>query len=94
MARLSKILIPSVTSINEKVFELYQKGFYSRALEGAEKILIGAEQTYGTMHQSLVPYVSNLAVLFDLQAKFAEAETLFDKAMKIIKILKERDLYT
>ncbi len=69
--------------LNAKVAVLYRQLRYSEASNVAEKALKVAEETFGPNHINVALSLDNLAVLYQDQGKYAEAEPLFKRAMEI-----------
>ncbi len=69
--------------LNAKVAVLYQQGRYLEASNVAEEALKVAEETFGPNHINVALSLDNLAVLYQDQGKYAEAEPLFKRAMEI-----------
>jgi tetratricopeptide (TPR) repeat protein len=69
--------------LNAKVAVLYQQGRYLEASNVAEEALKVAEETFGLKHINVALSLDNLAVLYQDQGKYAEAEPLFKRAMEI-----------
>jgi tetratricopeptide (TPR) repeat protein len=66
-----------------KVVMLYQQGSYSEATKVAEEALTIAEKTFGLNHPAVATSLNNLAMLYEAQGKYAEAEPLYKRSMKI-----------
>jgi len=62
--------------LNQEAMELYRTGKYDRAVVVAKKALEGAEKNVGPNHLSLATSLNNLAVLYDAQGHYAQAEPL------------------
>ncbi len=60
---------------------LYQQGMYSEAAQVAEEVLKVAENTFGPNHPQVATSLNNLALLYQAQGKYAEAEPLYKRAL-------------
>jgi tetratricopeptide (TPR) repeat protein len=67
--------------LNERVVTLYQQGMYSEAAQVAEEVLKVAENTFGPNHPQVATSLNNLALLYQAQGKYAEAEPLYKRAL-------------
>ena len=68
----------------DEIESLYNQGLYSRALAPAEKALKIADVPKYNDHLALAISLNNLAIIYrDTQGKYAEAEQLLKRAIKI-----------
>jgi len=76
--------------INEQLNESYEKGNYSRVIELAEKAYQYALKNFGktdddtmTNFNNLIISINNLAVIYDSQGRYTEAEPLYKHCLKL-----------
>ena len=62
------------TELNKKVIELYNAGRYSDAIPIAQRALALREKARGRDHPDVAESLNNLALLYDKQDRYAEAE--------------------
>ena len=65
-----------VDALNKQVVQLYGQGKYKEAAAIAEKALALAERVLGHEHPDTLQSVNNLAVLYQAQGRYGEAEPL------------------
>ncbi|MCK4403862.1 MAG: tetratricopeptide repeat protein, partial [candidate division Zixibacteria bacterium] len=63
--------------------QLYEKGEYGVATSVAQEALRIAETTLGLADPKTGTSINNLALLYDSQGKYAEAEPLYKRALEI-----------
>jgi Flp pilus assembly protein TadD len=61
-------------TLNDEVQSLYQKGQYERAVVVTKKALEVAEKAVGPNHPDVATSLNNLAVLYDIQGQYAQAD--------------------
>ncbi len=82
-AKLSPQDEAKLTSLAEKVGELYQSGKFAEAIPLAQESLALAEKTLGPNHPESATQVNNLAELYRSVGDYAKAEQFFQRALKI-----------
>ena len=70
-------------TLNKEVMELYRTGQYDRAVPVAEKALKVAEQNVGPDHPDVATSLENIAELYRVTNRPAEAEKLEARVKKI-----------
>ena len=63
-------------ALNEEAVSLYKQGNYERAVTVAKKALQIAEQEVGPDHPDVATSLNNLAELYCVQGRYAQAEPL------------------
>jgi len=63
-------------ALNEEVATLYRQGHVDRAVEAAKQSLYIAEKSFGPNHADVATSLNNLAWLYRVQGRYAEAEAL------------------
>ncbi len=71
--------------LTDEAFAFYQKGKYKEAVAVTQKALEIAKQQFGPESLQFAESTGNLAALYDIQGKTAEAKNLYDKARAIRK---------
>ena len=64
------------------VFKGYKTGNYGRAVVVAKKALEVAEENVGPYHPDVAASLNNLALLYDDQGYYAQAEPLYNRSLK------------
>ena len=65
--------------------QLYQVSMYFEATEIAKQALAAAEKKFGPEHPVVAKALNNLAKLYFVQGRDADAEPLFNRALAILK---------
>ena len=73
--------ITALSALNKQVVQLYQAGKYDEAVVIARQSLTLAERLHEPDHPSVGTSVYNLALLYDSQGRYAEAEPLCTSAL-------------
>ncbi len=73
--------------LNRQVMELYRQGEIDRAVPIAERARDLARQIFPAPNNDLATSLNNLAGLYESQGRWAEAEPLYDEALKICRTL-------
>ena len=68
------------SKLNDQVVAFFRQGQYSEAAEIAKEALRVAEETYGTNHRNVATSLNNLAEVYRVQGRYAEAFDSFYKA--------------
>jgi tetratricopeptide (TPR) repeat protein len=71
--------------LNRQVEQLYQVSMYFEATEIAKQALTLAERKFGPEHPVVAKALNNLATLYFVQGRDADAEPLFNSALVILK---------
>lgn len=71
---------PTFKDTYERFSELYDQERYLEALPFAEEALRLGENKFGPEHPTTGALLSNLAVVYDNQGRYAEAEPLFRRS--------------
>jgi tetratricopeptide (TPR) repeat protein len=79
--RLKQIL--RCRQLNQQIFQLYNQGQYTQAVNLAEAGLILAQKLWVNDHTNVAATLNNLAYLYNAQGKLAEAEPLYQKALEM-----------
>jgi len=66
-------------TLNEEVESLYQQGDYSRATTVAKRALQAAEQTLDPNHPDVATSLNSLALLYNAQGQYTQAEPLLKR---------------
>jgi tetratricopeptide (TPR) repeat protein len=74
-------------SMNHEVIKLYKKGEISSAISIAKQTLKIAEEIFPRSNNDLASSLNNLALLYNAQGEWAEAEHFYDQALAIRRIL-------
>lgn len=82
-AKLSPQEEARLSSLAEKVGELYQSGKFAEAVPIAQECLALAEKALGPEHPESATHVNNLAELYRSTGDYAKAEAMFQRALKI-----------
>jgi tetratricopeptide (TPR) repeat protein len=69
--------------LNEKVKDLYNQGDQKGATATAEEALRVAESTFPADHPNISTSLNNLAVLYESQNRYAEAESMLQRSLAI-----------
>ena len=72
-------------ALNRQVEQLYQVSMYFEATEIAKQALAAAERKFGPEHPVVAKVLNNLATLYFVQGRDAEAEPLFTYALVVLK---------
>ena len=72
-------------ALNRQVEQLYQVSMYFEATEIAKQALAAAERKFGPEHPVVAKVLNNLATLYFVQGRDADAEPLFNGALAILK---------
>jgi len=67
--------------------ELREQGRYGDAIPFAEKALELGKKEFGSKHETTVRLLNNLALLYDDQGRYAEAEPLSKRSLAIRELL-------
>ena len=70
-------------TLNDEVMSLYRQGQYDRAVVVAKKALQVAEQNVGPNHPDVATSLNNLALLYQTQGQYAQAEPLYKRSLAI-----------
>jgi len=71
--------------MNQKAFELIQKGQIAKAMDLAKTALNKTEQNFGADHYLAAESLKNLALCHQAQGNIAETENSYNRALQIIK---------
>jgi tetratricopeptide (TPR) repeat protein len=71
------------SALNAKVEELYRDGKFVEAIPLAQQALAIRERTLGPNHPDVATSLTNLALLYASQRRYAEAEPLYRRALAI-----------
>ncbi|MBX9792246.1 MAG: tetratricopeptide repeat protein [Pirellulales bacterium] len=74
-----------VQSLHREVSKLFAQGDFARAAERAELLKELVKELQGEEHPNYSAALNNLAVLYKLQGKYPQAESLFKEALAIKK---------
>lgn len=83
--------IGEIKGLNQKRFELYQKGKYEEAVPYAEKVLAIQEKILGKEHLDVATSLDNLGYLYRDIGHYADAEPLYRRALQIREKFLEKD---
>ena len=72
-------------ALNRQVEQLYQVSMYFEATEIAKQALAAAERKFGPEHPVVAKVLNNLATLYFVQGRDADAEPLFKCALAILQ---------
>src|SRR6185503_10736088 len=64
--------------------DLFSEGKYARSLAVAQKGLESVERSQGPHHPVAAIFLTRMAECYRMQARFGEAEPLYERAMKIL----------
>jgi tetratricopeptide (TPR) repeat protein len=78
-------LTQEVEALNQQVGELYGQGLYKEAISLAQKVLVILKATKGSKPQDTAGALNNLAVLYQANGDYAEAEPLLNQTLTIWK---------
>jgi tetratricopeptide (TPR) repeat protein len=70
-----------VEVLNQQVAQLYGEGKYAEAIPIAERALTLAQITLGKEHPNTLMTVNNLALLYQAQGRYDEAEALYKRPL-------------
>jgi tetratricopeptide (TPR) repeat protein len=76
---------PDPEALNRQVEQLYQLSMYFEATEIAKQALVVAKRKFGREHPVVAKALKNLATLYFVQGRDADAEPLFNDALAILK---------
>jgi hypothetical protein len=76
---------PALDDLLAKAHELTEEKKYAEAAVVAEEALRTAERAFGKHHPELLKPLQELAQLYELQSRFADAETQYRRALAILK---------
>jgi tetratricopeptide (TPR) repeat protein len=76
---------PDPEALNRQVEQLYQASMYFEAAEIAMRALAVAERKFGPDHPVVAKALNNLATLYFVQGRDADASPLFKRALAILK---------
>jgi hypothetical protein len=62
--------------LNKRIVELYNAGRYSDAIPIAQQVLAIREKAFGRDHPNVAPSLHNLALLYDYQGRYADADSV------------------
>ena len=71
--------------LNDEVRELFRTGKYDRGVVVAKKALEVAEQNVSSNHPDVATSLNNLALLYESQGHYAQAEPLFKRSLAILE---------
>ncbi|MEO1610013.1 MAG: tetratricopeptide repeat protein [Pseudomonadota bacterium] len=74
-----------ISALISNVSRLRQTGKYGEAIGPAKKLLEIAEQLLGPDHPNVGTMLNNLAELYRLQGRYAEAEPLYKRTITIFE---------
>ena len=69
--------------LNDEVMELLRTGKYDRGVVVAKKALEVAEQNVSSNHPDVATSLNNLALLYNTQGHYAQAEPLYKRSLAI-----------
>ena len=69
--------------LNRQVVELYNQGKFNEAIDLAEQALNLAKSLYPSDHPDVATSLNNLALFYDSQGSYPEAEPLYKKALEM-----------
>ncbi|CUR34002.1 Tetratricopeptide TPR_2 (fragment) [Planktothrix tepida PCC 9214] len=78
---MSKNIKEIIDQLNNQILELYQQGLFTKAITLAKQALQLAMQILDNTH--IANCLNNLAVLYELQGHYSEAESLYQQALEI-----------
>ena len=73
----------SWATLNQKVTELYQKKYYTKAIPIASRALSTAEKQFGPNSPETALSLNNLAMLYKKKKNYADAESLYKRSLAI-----------
>jgi tetratricopeptide (TPR) repeat protein len=76
---------PPWQPLNEESLALFRQGKYDQSTEAARKGLAMVERLQGADHQGASVFLNRIAENYRLQARFSEAEPLYERTLKIIE---------
>jgi tetratricopeptide (TPR) repeat protein len=68
--------------LNAQVMEAYQAGDYAKGVASAEQALQLARKVFGARHPDTLQSLNNLAMLYQAQGRYGEAEPLLKEALQ------------
>jgi len=71
--------------LNQEVMKLYRAGKYDRGIVVAKKALEVAQENTGPDHTDVATSLNNLALLYDTQGHYAQAEPLYKRSLAIVE---------
>jgi tetratricopeptide (TPR) repeat protein len=74
--------LDEATALNQQVTQLYNQGRYSEAIPLAQRVLTICEKALGPDHPDVATSLNNLAELYRVQGRYADAERLYERSFK------------
>jgi tetratricopeptide (TPR) repeat protein len=72
-----------VNELNTQVLRLYKMGKYDQAIDKGKEALGICERVLGPVHPKVASALNNLALLYKLTSRYAEAEFLYRRALAV-----------
>src|SRR5262249_13412944 len=72
-----------LNSLDQQTVQLSRAGKYQEATEVAQRALSLAERQFGPDDTSVAEHLNNLALLYETQSRYVEAEPLMKRALSI-----------
>jgi len=72
-----------LNAIQKRYNQFYDAGNYAAALGEARKLEAGVKARFGVGHANYGAALNNLALVYDAQGKYADAEELYKRALEI-----------
>jgi tetratricopeptide (TPR) repeat protein len=75
--------LDEAAALNQQVTQLYNQGRYSEAIPLAQRVLTMCEKAFGPDHPDVATSLNNLAELYRVQGRYADAERLYERSLAI-----------
>jgi len=72
--------------LNQQLLDLYRSGQYAEGIPVAAEAVRLAESSFGAQHARVAESLNNLAEMYRLLGRFAEAKPLYERSLRIAEI--------